>query len=64
MQGIDYTEFFAPLVQWITIRMVNTLITMHNLKGKQLDYTQAFPQAELKEDIYLRFPTGFEHKNE
>jgi hypothetical protein len=45
IQGIDYTESFAPLVQWSTIRMVNTLAAMHNLKGKQIDFTQAFPQA-------------------
>jgi hypothetical protein len=44
--------------------MVNTLAAMHNLKGKQIDFTQAFTQAKLKEDIYLRFPAGFEHKNE
>jgi hypothetical protein len=42
--------------------MVNTLAAIHNLKGKQIDFTQAFPQAKLKEDIYLRFPAGFEHK--
>jgi hypothetical protein len=53
IQGIDYTESFAPLVQLSTIRMVNTLAAMHNLKGKQIDFTQAFPQAKLKEDIYL-----------
>jgi hypothetical protein len=35
IQGIDYTESFAPVVQWITIRMVNTLAGMHNLKGKK-----------------------------
>jgi hypothetical protein len=34
IQGIDYTESFAPVVQWSTIRVVNTLATMHNLKGK------------------------------
>jgi hypothetical protein len=62
-QGIDYTESFAPVVQWSTISMVNTLAAMHNLKGKQIDFTQAFPQAKLKEDIYLRFQPGFEHKN-
>jgi hypothetical protein len=44
IQGIDYTESFAPLVQWSTIRMVITLAAMHNLKGKQIDFTQAFPQ--------------------
>jgi hypothetical protein len=59
IQGIDYTEFFAPVVQWSTIRMVNTLAAMHNLKGKQIDFTQASPQAKLKEDTYLRFPAGF-----
>jgi hypothetical protein len=62
LQGIHYTESFAPVVQWSTIRMVNTLAAMHNLKGKQIYFTQAFPQAKLKEDIYLRFPAGFEHK--
>jgi hypothetical protein len=44
--------------------MVNTLGAMYNLKGNIIDFTQAFPQAKLKEDIYLRFPAGFEHKNE
>jgi hypothetical protein len=44
--------------------MVNTLAAMHNLKGKQIGCTQAFPQAKIKEDIYLRFPAGFEHKND
>jgi hypothetical protein len=42
--------------------MVNTLAVMHNLKGEQIDFTQSFPQEKLKEDIYLRFPAGFEHK--
>jgi hypothetical protein len=28
--------------------MVNTLATMNNLKGKKIDFTQAFPQAKLR----------------
>jgi hypothetical protein len=52
------------MFQWSTTCVVNTLAAVHNLKGKQIYYTQAFPQARLKEDIYLRFPAGFEHKNE
>jgi hypothetical protein len=63
IQCIDYTESFARVVQWSTICMVNTLAAMHNLKGKHIDFTEAFPQAKLKEDIYLRFPAGFKHKN-
>jgi hypothetical protein len=64
IQGIYYTESFATVVQWSTICMMNTLTAMHNLKGKQIYFTQAFLQAKLKEDIYLRFPAGFEHKHE
>jgi hypothetical protein len=37
---------------------------MHNIKVKKIDFTQAFQKAKLKEDIYLRFPAGFEHKND
>jgi hypothetical protein len=59
IQDIDYTESLAPVVQWSTMRMVNTLAAMHNLKGKQIDFTHALPQAKLKEDNYLRFPAGF-----
>jgi hypothetical protein len=44
--------------------MVNTLDAIHNLKGKHIYFTQAFPQEKLKEDIYLQFPAGFKHKNE
>jgi hypothetical protein len=43
---------------------VNTLAARHNLKGKHIDFTQAFPQEKLKEDIYLRFSSGFEHKKD
>jgi hypothetical protein len=43
IQGIDYIESFAPMVQWSTIRMVNTPAAMHNLKGKHIDFAQAFP---------------------
>jgi hypothetical protein len=62
IQGIDYTESFAPVVQWSAIRTVNTLAAMHNLKGKHINFTQAFRQEKLKEDIYLRFPAGLNIK--
>jgi hypothetical protein len=64
IQGIHYTESFAPMLQWSTMRMVNTLTAIHNLKGKQIDFTQAFLYTKLKEDIFLQFPAGLEHKNE
>jgi hypothetical protein len=41
-QGIDYMESFAPVVQWSTIRMVNTLAAMNNLKGKKMTLHKPF----------------------
>jgi hypothetical protein len=31
--------------------MMNMLAALHNVPGKQINFTQAFPQAKLKEDI-------------
>jgi hypothetical protein len=58
-QGIDYTESFTPVIQWSTICMMSTLAATHNLKGKQINFTQAFPQAKLKEDIFSTIPSRF-----
>jgi hypothetical protein len=45
--------------------MANTLAAaMHNLKGKQIDFTQALPQAKRKEEVYLQFLAGFEKKKQ
>jgi hypothetical protein len=40
IQGIDYIESFALVIQWSTIRMVNTLAAIHNLKGFPTSKTQ------------------------
>jgi hypothetical protein len=64
IQGIYDTESFAAVVKLSTIRMVNTLAAMHNFKGKQIDFTQAFPQEKLKDGIYLRFTARYEHMND
>jgi hypothetical protein len=52
MQGIDYIESFVPVVQWSTIRMVNTLAAMHNLRGKKIDFTDSHGQNSKKTSIY------------
>jgi hypothetical protein len=45
-----------------------TCCTMDNYQngqqGKRIDVIQAFPQAKLKEDIYLQSSTGYKHMND
>jgi len=57
--GRDYCEVYAPIVSWSTIRLMLLLSSILNLKQRQVDYTQAFPQALLSDPVYMRVPQGW-----
>ena len=57
--GVDYWETYAPVVHWSTVRMVLVLSALLKLKSRQVDYTQAFPQAPLDDDVFMRIPQGW-----
>ena len=57
--GLDYWETYAPVVSWSTVRLVMLLSTIMNLHNRQVDYTQAFPQALLDDPIYMKIPQGW-----
>ena len=61
LEGIDFFETYAPVVQWTTVRMMLILEILLNLKSKQGDVTAAFLHAELGEDekVYVEMPLGF-----
>ena len=59
--GIDYWETYAPVCQWSTIRLLMILSAMLGLKSRQVDYTQAFPQADLDDPVYMRIPQGWQY---
>ena len=45
---IDYFKTHAPVVQWPTIRLALTTILSNNWNSKQVDYTNAFAQENLR----------------
>jgi hypothetical protein len=57
--GRDYWETYAPVASWATIRLLMLLSTILNLKTRQVDYTQAFPQAALDEPVFMKIPQGW-----
>lgn len=59
VEGIDFFDTYAPVVQWSTIRLLLTLILHSNWVTKQVDYTNAFAQAKLKEQVFIEPPKGF-----
>jgi len=46
--GIDVFETYAPVVQWSSVRLCFILSTVLGLASRQVDYTNAFVQANVK----------------
>ena len=61
IEGVDFFETYAPVVQWTTVRLILILEILLDLKSKQGDVTAAFLHADLEEDekVYVRMPQGF-----
>jgi hypothetical protein len=57
--GVDYFESYAPVASWSTIRMVMNLAVQRGWATRQVDFSNAFVQAELKEEVYVELPEMF-----
>jgi hypothetical protein len=58
LEGVDYFQTYAPVVSWITVRMLLILTVFCNLSTVQVDYSNAFTQGMLNEELYLKLPPG------
>ena len=59
VEGQDYFETFAPVVQWLTVRLILIMTILLGLENKQIDYTAAFVQAPIDTDVYIEMPRLF-----
>jgi hypothetical protein len=57
--GFDYDETFSPTTRWETIRVILALAAYHDYDIDQYDFEQAFVNAEIDGDIFVRMPDGF-----
>lgn len=64
LEGVDFFETYAPVVQWTTVRLLLILEILLQLKSKQGDVTAAFLHADLEENekVYVEMPLGFRKK--
>jgi hypothetical protein len=58
--GVNYWDTYAPVVNWISIRMMLTISVIHSLYTTSIDFTLAFPQADADVEIYMEIPLGCE----
>ncbi len=59
----NYFETFSPVVQWSTIRLLLILINTNQWQTRVIDYTNAFPQANIDTEIFVETPAFFGSKS-
>ena len=59
--GQNYWDTYAPVVNWMSIRSMLIFSLLHDLHARSIDFTLAFPQAEVDTTIYLDIPLGISH---
>eukprot|EP00956_Cyclotella_meneghiniana_P031963 scaffold85834_cov44-Cyclotella_meneghiniana.AAC.4 len=61
IEGVDFFETWAPVVQWTTVRAMIILAAKQKIFTAQADLTAAFVHAPLAENehIYVEQPKGF-----
>lgn len=63
-KDIDYSETFAPVVRYDSIRILLALAAEECLEIAQFDVKTAFLYGDLQEAVYMKQPNGFEHQNQ
>ncbi|CAI7782731.1 unnamed protein product [Closterium sp. NIES-53] len=58
-QGVDYFQNFSPTPKMTTLRVLLHVVAQRDYELHSLDFSTAFLQGSLHEEIWLRRPPGF-----
>ncbi|CAI7852874.1 unnamed protein product, partial [Closterium sp. NIES-54] len=58
-QGVDFFQTFSPTPKTTTLRVLLHVAAQRDYELHSLDFSTAFPQGSLHEEIWLRRPPGF-----
>lgn len=58
IEGLDYTETFAPVIRYDSLRIFLALVTQRDFEMIQFDVKTAFLYGDLHEDITMEVPEG------
>ncbi len=62
LEGINFFETYAPVIQWTTVHLMLILEVFLGLKPKKGDVTASFLHADLEEgkNVFIKMPKRFE----
>ena len=59
-RGIDFTDTYAPVTSHTAFRLLLSVAAERNYEIKQLDICNAFPNADLDKEIFMKAPLGMD----
>jgi hypothetical protein len=59
IEGLDYTNTFAPIAKYNTVHVLLSMVAKFDLELDQMDVKTAFLNGQLDEEIYMHQPPGF-----
>jgi hypothetical protein len=60
VRGIDFQETFAPTIRIDSLRILLAIAALEDLEAHQFDVNNAFTEAKLREQIFMKPPDGIE----
>lgn len=57
IHGVDYSEVFAPVLRFDTVRFLLSVAASRDWELQQFDIETAFLNGDLEEQIYMEFPS-------
>ena len=59
VKGINFWQTYAPVIKWSTVCLTLIFTVLLGYQPRQVDFVQAFSQADIDFDVYMKIPRGF-----
>ena len=60
--GIDFTDYYAPVVNDTTMKIVILMSLIFGFSTEHTDIETAFLYGDLDEEVYMKLPPGFDQE--
>ena len=59
IESVNFFDTYAPVVLWLTVQIVMVISLLLQLEFVQVDYTAAFIQAPIEDEVYVAIFCGY-----